>query len=371
MPKFSIIVPVYNTAQYVEECIKSIVSQTNCDYELIVIDDGSNDRSVEIVKNIIKDCAHCRIIQSDHRGVCSARNKGIEIAKGDYICFVDSDDILYADYIENLFKAIEIYNNPDVIYFYITYGTQASRNRPEVSTTYTRLTKTDIRYLSAAALYHTPEVDSINGKYHGISSFSACMQVYKRELYIDNDVRYTCGIKRSEDGLLNLEILNYAYSGVIIERALYIYRTDNISATRSYIPDLASTFELRDACVIEVINRLYDSQKSEYIEKYLSSLIYQLRVTAENQIFNKHNPKDKHGKMQEFMSLLSRTDYNLAVNTCGAYYLAPEDKAFLEILQTKRYGKIPRIIARKQLEAYVRRTIKRYVCPSRRKQSKK
>lgn len=362
MPKFSIIVPVYNTEKYVKECIDSILSQTCSDFELIVIDDGSSDRSVEIVEDAIKNYPYCKLVRRNHNGVCCARNYGIEVATGDYISFVDSDDILYPDYIESLSKAAETYE-PDVIYFHALYGTQADRKRPNNADLFTVLTRKDIQYLSAAALYHTPEVDNANGKYFGINSFSACMQVYKRSMYLDHNVRYTSGVKRSEDGLLNLEILNYAHSGVIIKKLLYIYRMDNISATRSYIPDLDVVFDLRDACVKTVINRLYSDRKSEYMEKYYSSLIYQMRVVAENQIFNSQNPKRKREKMEEFVKLISKSDYSKAVNTCNAFYLAPEDRTFLSILLAGEYKKIPQIIKRNQLKANLRRRLKRWVYP--------
>lgn len=362
MPKFSIIVPVYNTEQYVGECINSILSQTNRDFELIVIDDGSNDRSIEIVEKAIEKHPDCTLIKRNHTGVCCARNNGIEAARGDYICFVDSDDILYPDYIESLSEAAQE-NEPDVIYFYSLYGTQTDRKRLESADMLSALTREDICYLSAAALYHTPEVDSADGRYFGINSFSACLQVYKRALYIDNGVRYTDGIKRSEDGLLNLEILNYANSGVIIKKPLYIYRTDNVSATRSYIPDLEHVFDLRDTCVKAVINRLYGDRKNEYMEKYFSSLIFQLRVMAENRVFNSRNPKSRQEKMREFVSLLAKSDYNYAVNTCGNYYLAPEDRAFLEILQAGKYKRIPGMIAVNQMKARLRRTLKSCVYP--------
>ncbi len=362
MPKLSIIIPVYNTEKYVEECISSVLSQTSDDFELIVVDDGSCDRSVETVAKLINGKANCKLLKNNHKGVCGARNSGIDIASGDYICFVDSDDVLFPDYVESIVKASEIYNS-DVIYFYALYGTDKNRTRAEVKDLYTVLTKEDTAYLSAAALYHTPEVDNKDGKYHPISSFSAWMQVYKASLYKENNIRYAEGIKRSEDGLLNLEILNYAESGVIIKKPLYIYRTDNVSATRSYISDLTKVFDLRDSCVKAVIERLYSDRAERYTQNYLSSLIYQIRVIAENQIFNDKNPQSKAEKMSEFEVLLSKPDYKQAIDVCSNYYLAPEDRSFLELLRGGDYRQIPKTISKRQIKAKIRSMVKKFAYP--------
>ena len=360
MPKFSIIIPVYNTEKYIKACLDSILAQSNRDFELIIVDDGSSDNSVEVIEEAIKDIPESRLIKNAHKGVCGARNDGIEIARGNYICFVDSDDILCSNYIERLSEAVDRFA-PDVIYFYPIYGVNTTKQTIENTEVYGALTRDDIKFLSAASLYHTPEVDHCGGKYYGINSFSAWLQVYRRELYIDNNIRYVNGIKRSEDGLLNLEMLNYVRSGVIVKEQIYIYRTDNVSATRSYIPDLTEVFDLRDMCVKAVINRLYHDDIDAYMEKYYCSLIYQIRIIAENQIFNGKNHKKAQEKMQEFRALLEKKDYAFAVKTCGKSYLAPEDKEILTIIQSGRYECIPEMLKRRQIKAKVREAVKKPV----------
>lgn len=90
----SIITPVFNSDKFVSETIKSIIDQTYPHWELILIDDGSNDNSVELIKSLIKKDTRIRLIlHSQNLGVAKARNTGIELAKGSYIAFIDSDDI--------------------------------------------------------------------------------------------------------------------------------------------------------------------------------------------------------------------------------------------------------------------------------------
>ena len=120
MIKVSIIVPVYKTEKFVHECIASVLEQTYCNIEILVIDDCGNDNSINIVSEYARknDDEHkIRIIRHDrNRGLSVARNTGIQNAKGNYVFFLDSDDFLPNDAIENMVKMARKYPNSDVIY---------------------------------------------------------------------------------------------------------------------------------------------------------------------------------------------------------------------------------------------------------------
>ena len=106
-PLVSIIVPVYNVEAYIERCLDSITNQSYNNIELIIIDDGSTDRSSEIIKKYTDSAI---IITQKNKGQASARNSGLRKAHGKYICFVDSDDYLFVDAISTLVYNIERYN---------------------------------------------------------------------------------------------------------------------------------------------------------------------------------------------------------------------------------------------------------------------
>ena len=97
MPKISIIIPVYNAEQYLEECLLSISQQTFGDFEIWAINDGSTDRSLEILKKYQAKEPRLQVIAQENKGVSAARNLGLENAQGDYITFVDADDTLPND----------------------------------------------------------------------------------------------------------------------------------------------------------------------------------------------------------------------------------------------------------------------------------
>ena len=116
MITFSIITPAYNCQNTVEKCIRSVIQQSYENYEMIVINDGSTDNTVEIVKNVIIDVPKIQLYNQENKGASMARNYGLSLAKGDYIVFLDSDDYLEPDFLSVLNNAIQ--NHKTDIYFY-------------------------------------------------------------------------------------------------------------------------------------------------------------------------------------------------------------------------------------------------------------
>lgn len=106
MPRFSIVIPVYNTAPYLAECLDSVLSQTIVDFEVLAIDDGSTDSSAQILDEYAVKDARIHVTHIPNRGVSAARNLGIEQAQGEYLCFVDADDVITSNYLEALHSAM-------------------------------------------------------------------------------------------------------------------------------------------------------------------------------------------------------------------------------------------------------------------------
>ena len=105
MPEVSVIVPVYNVENYIHRCVDSILSQTFADFELILVDDGSPDRCPEICDDYTVADPRVRVIHQTNQGQAAARNHGVQAAKGDWICFVDSDDLIHPQMLEHLYQA--------------------------------------------------------------------------------------------------------------------------------------------------------------------------------------------------------------------------------------------------------------------------
>ena len=112
MSKVSIIVPCYNAQDYIKNCIDSIKNQTYQDFEVLMIDDGSKDNTKKIIQKEIKDDQRFSYFYKKNGGLSDARNYGLTRAKGEYVCFIDSDDYISQDYVELLYYSIQK-NNSD------------------------------------------------------------------------------------------------------------------------------------------------------------------------------------------------------------------------------------------------------------------
>lgn len=113
--QYSVIIPVYNAEKTIARCLKSLLNSARSDFEILVIDDGSTDHTLNICQNIMERDTRIRYYRKQNGGVSSARNFGLKYAVGNYICFVDSDDFVTWDYFDQLTFALK--NNPDLLIF--------------------------------------------------------------------------------------------------------------------------------------------------------------------------------------------------------------------------------------------------------------
>ena len=112
-PLITIIIPAYNAESYIERCLTSLVNQSYKNLEILVINDGSTDNSEKIIRKVKKKDSRIVLINQENRGVSSARNKGLNVANGKFVTFVDADDFVEFDYIEVLYNSIKT-NNADI-----------------------------------------------------------------------------------------------------------------------------------------------------------------------------------------------------------------------------------------------------------------
>ena len=185
--KVSVIVPVYNVELYLEECLQSIVDQTCKDIEIIIVNDGSTDSSVKIIEKYKKKDSRIIIINQQNKGSSGARNAGIDIARGEYILFVDSDDFLREDCIELLYQRAE--RELDII----LYGAEIFTNDP-----------TNEIYIREMGNRIWDRDTSLNEVLQGVELFkrmvlckkfmaSIPIQFFKRNLIVDYQIRFSEG----------------------------------------------------------------------------------------------------------------------------------------------------------------------------------
>ena len=130
MVKYSFIVPVYNTKKYLKKCLDSLIKQTFKDFEIIIVNDGSTDNSMEIIEKYKNKYSNIKVIEQQNQGLSLARNNGVKKTSGEYILFIDSDDYIEKDLLKQIDKNI---GNADVLRFQIFSEDEEYKNKEEIS----------------------------------------------------------------------------------------------------------------------------------------------------------------------------------------------------------------------------------------------
>ena len=217
MPEISIIVPIYNVEPYLPRCLDSILAQTFTDFELILVDDGSPDQCGEICDNAKEQDKRIRVIHKKNGGLSDARNVGIDVAKGDYLLFIDSDDFVAPNMVEKLYKALNE-NDAD----YAMCGTVKVLDGKELAVvSKTQLQNRTLTNLEALALIKEPNTMFV----------AAWNKLYKKELF--SSIRFPVG-KLYEDEATIYKITYLCKRVTIISDELYFYVLREGSITRSF-----------------------------------------------------------------------------------------------------------------------------------------
>ena len=256
MDTISIIIPCYNMEKRMEKCISSIKDQSYENFEAIFVDDGSTDKTKEIIEENIKNDPRMKYFYKENGGVASSRNYGIEKAEGTFICFIDSDDYVEKDYLKELYDNL-IKNN------------------------------SDISICNFKRVYENRIVENKVKKnfYHLIRFPAAWNKLYKTSLFKDNDIKFP-NKKIGEDLSVFCELLMITDKISIVEKPLYNYIQTTTSLTHTYDNSLYDTFEITES--IENFAKeknIYDEyyHKLEFINIYhiLVATAYRLSFKAD------------------------------------------------------------------------------------------
>lgn len=239
-PKISVIVPVFNMENYLSRCLDSLLSQTIEAVEIITINDGSTDRSEQILRNYAQKDSRIVIINQENGGVSSARNRGLEAVRGEYTGFVDPDDWAGCRMYERLLKTASCFNADIVMCAYVReFGTHS---KPKMFSTPAMIhykgedVQKNIMRRIVGPLNEetaTPEMLDAWG--------TVWSKLYRTTLIKENNISFTSlkKIGTNEDSLFNIKACYYAESFIFLNQHLYHYwRQNDSSVTTGYKDDL-------------------------------------------------------------------------------------------------------------------------------------
>lgn len=262
MPKVSVIVPVHNAVPYLEDCVSSITGQILQDIEIILVENGSTDNSLELCHQIAATDERIKVLHIDKGDVSAARNEGIKHAKGDYIGFVDSDDTIAPEMYGDMYTLAATHDLGIVCSnFHRVYD-----NRPDK---HIFAQDGEVRILSS------DEICTLN--FLGKVSRSACTHLFRKDLF--NDALFPEGVYH-EDRAMAFVYMAKCGKGAVINKSYYNYYQRSGSRIRSKSYKYYKDFIAADCKMLDFINNsdYYTTERKATVAKYIAiSLLRKLR----------------------------------------------------------------------------------------------
>ena len=299
----TVVVPVYNVAEFLNECIDSILKQKYKTTEIIIVDDGSTDGGGKICDEYAKKYHNIRVIHQKNAGLSAARNKGLSVAKGKYICFIDSDDYILPEYLSELLKAIKGNDSDIAVCGYGKVLIQENTISGQDAT---------IRFLTKQE-----NIDIL-----------AWNKLYRLSIFKDNDILYPEG-KKHEDNLTTYKLYSHAKKVSYIAKTLYYYRERENSITKKVneierlemrelaakeaFEYLRANYILKKAAAVAILTAKY-----AYVDKALAGKIDKKYYTTARQWILDHHDDYKDN---EFVNKKLKLYYSLLSKISGKPYI--------------------------------------------------
>lgn len=288
----SVIIPVYNAEKYIAKCLESVVrAKKKNDIEIVLINDGSTDSSLSVCEQFSQKYSFIRVFSQKNEGPSLARNKGIEIAEGEFIVFVDADDYVEKDYLEELYNSIVNSESDLACCGYIDHSEYGIIEATNYST--------DTLYKASNFLPFVLE------KVGGV----LWDKIFRKELIVKNGVLFNSTIRLSEDLLFVLEYLRYTNKVSIVKKHLYHYnRIDQNGLSKKFTLAQFSTIMEVNTVVLNLVQYFDVDVKlvTSYLEKRRNSFL----VRYSNQIVTHKISCCLKRKMLEDLRLNEKYNFN-------------------------------------------------------------
>lgn len=331
MPAISVVIPVYNVEKYLHQCVTSIINQTFKDLEIILVDDGSKDRSGEICDELQSTDNRVKVIHKENGGVSKARNNGLQIATGEYIIFVDSDDWVPADAYEKMYNSAET-NNADVVLgdaYFVTKNKTSYRKYFRNEFVHTE--KTDINEL-IKALFRWTYCPSLPEKNHSLGYYAPWNKLAKRSILVEKNIKFDDRLNGICDDLLYSAYLLASVNKVnYIGSPVYYYRDVEYSLTNKYKNNIETT----NQSIFNSINEFISNFNfGEYLEKPYAAFVINRFIYAVNVCYlHPQNKQSLQKKLSQIRELLQKEPYYSACNRADRNKLPKYDRIMLPFMK--------------------------------------
>lgn len=332
-PKISIIVPVYNTELYLRQCLDSLVNQTFKDIEIICVNDGSTDKSEQIIREYMELDSRIILINQENQGLSAVRNNGLKVIRGEYFSFVDSDDWINLNTYELIYKKM-ISNDIDVGMFpYIREYKNKSLKKKIFDQDEIFFNQEQCKNL------HRRYSGIINDELRYIENSDAlcpvCMKLYKSSIQKEHNIKFidTKIIGAYEDGVFNLEYFKYVKKALYVNFFGYHYRkVDNATLTSTYNKNLSNQRSNLYKIILDYIDK--NQLSDEFYEGLDNRIAIDIVPLGFNIIRKDCRSKEKVLDLKE---ILSNKQYISSINKLKMRYLPIHWKIFFICCKFRLY----------------------------------
>lgn len=249
-PLVSVIVPLYNRKSYIARCVGSVLHQGFRDWELIIVDDGSTDHPEEILTQLQAQDARIRVVYQPNGGVSSARNAGLSVAEGEYIQFLDSDDALLPESLEQSISAAR-HTQADVVAFCsLKKSVRVQKNVEETPLVFHEA-QTAISFLMQRGLLCTP-----------------WNKLWRKDLI--GEVRFPEGVSWGEDFIFNLSVFSACHTCAYLQKQLYDMAEESpLSLSHTYSPNGFSDLLAQAQAIDALLQKMPSAEMQKCFDDYL------------------------------------------------------------------------------------------------------
>ncbi|MCI6932082.1 MAG: glycosyltransferase [Tenericutes bacterium] len=330
----SIVLPIYNISEdFLKKCIDSLIKQTHENIEIILVDDGSTNNSLELCNSYSKKDKRIKVIHQENSGVSVARNRGLENSKGKYVCFIDPDDWVKTNYIEKLLNCIEK-NQAELVLCNCTVSYNSNERKNDfmiLDEEEKLLDRSQVIELQKQLIgkkicqYYPPEVAA------GVP----WAKMFKKDFLSKNNLTFIPGMIRMQDNIFCLYAYELSNKVCFVNDRLYVYRKEFGSACFKFSPKIIEYFEKYYEETLKFMNQYKKDEK--WFKAFYMKELTSFNSYFNQYFFNKKNKNDYKNIKHELDDLLSKDIYQNALSNIDYRLLTNSEKIFVFLLNKRLY----------------------------------
>ncbi|MCI5934039.1 MAG: glycosyltransferase [Lachnospiraceae bacterium] len=335
--KISVIVPMYNVEKYLEECIKSIINQTFTNLEIILVDDGSPDNCGIIADNYMQQDDRIKVIHQNNQGLSAARNAGLQVASGEYVAFVDSDDFLD----KNMYKVMaeQIKQNEDIVicsYDRVDESSMLVSKKKHFDSFY--FCEQEELNNCVCCLLGCKCLDDWNN-YFADLFILPWNKLYRRQFIVQNNLKYDIQFRAHEDTWFNYNVFKCAETVIGLDYVGYHFRINSASITNAFKKNrLELNYQLISNIYIDNYDILFQKKDNKMKQTILAFFTLCFIGDLDQYICHSCNDINRYERIQQIKERATLIEYKKAFSEVSFSFLTTGQKIYTILYRLKMWN---------------------------------